>query len=222
MKKALKKITVFILGAALLGLLAVFLINSYIKDFSSPYILTEDEAKKLPDIDCILILGAGIWGDRPSPMLSDRLSTGIKLYESKAAPKLLMSGDHGKTDYDEVGVMKDFAVSMGVPSEDVFMDHAGFSTYESMYRAREIFKAQNIIIVTQGYHMYRSVYVARKLGLSAYGAASDQRVYSGAFGRELREVIARNKDFLYSILKPLPKYLGEEIYIGGSGDVTND
>ena len=98
-----------------------------------------------------------------------------------------MSGDHGKADYDEVNIMKKFAIDKGVESEDIFMDHAGFSTYESIYRAKEIFGAKDIAIVTQKYHLYRALYIANKLGLEAYGVNSDPRRYSGASYRELRQ-----------------------------------
>ncbi|MBR0026508.1 MAG: YdcF family protein [Clostridia bacterium] len=186
------------------------------------FILTAEEAARL-DADCILVLGAGVWdGGRPSHMLNDRLEVGIALYEAGAAPKLLMSGDHGREEYDEVNVMKDFAVEAGVPSEDVFMDHAGFSTYESMYRARDVFEAKSIVIVTQEYHLYRAIHTARALGLTAYGVSADLRPYRGQAAYDLREILARCKDFAMAIVKPEPTYLGEVIPISGSGDLTND
>ena len=115
--------------------------------------------------DCIIVLGAGLWDDKPSPMLKDRLEKGISLYKAGAAPKLLMSGDHGRTGYNEVQVMKQYAIDAGVPSEDIFMDHAGFSTYESMIRARDIFGVTSPIVVTQKYHLYRAVYIGKSLGI---------------------------------------------------------
>ena len=123
-------------------------------------ILTQEEAAAL-GADCILVLGAGVHPDgTPSNMLEDRLLRGIELYDAGASQKLLMSGDHGRKNYDEVNVMKQFAVARGVPSEDVFMDHAGFSTYESMYRARDVFQADKVIIVTQRYHLWDSTLMA--------------------------------------------------------------
>jgi vancomycin permeability regulator SanA len=118
--------------------------------------------------------------------------------------------------------MKGFAINEGVPSSDIFMDHAGFSTYESLYRAKEIFKADKIIIVTQKYHLYRALYVAEKLGIEAYGVASSPREYYGQSGRDAREVLARVKDFFYVIARPKPTYLGESIPVNGDGDITND
>ncbi len=220
-KRILRVFIIFIL-LGLLGVVLVFSINGYIKTFSKKRIISLEEASNLDNVDCILILGAGVWGDRPTHMLEDRLDFGIALYEMGASNRLLMSGDHGRENYDEVNVMKDYAVNEGVLSSDVFMDHAGFSTYESLYRARDIFEAKKIIIVTQEYHLYRALYVADKLGLEAYGVASNPREYVGQSSREIREILARVKDFLYVIIKPEPTYLGDSIPVSGDGDVTND
>ena len=155
-------------------------------------------------------------------MLEDRLLQGIELYFGGASDRLLMSGDHGRKDYDEVNIMKKFAIGKGVPSKHIFMDHAGFSTYESMYRARDIFQVKKAIIVTQKYHLYRALYVADALGIEAYGVASDPRIYAGQDYREKREILARIKDFFTVIIQPEPTYLGEIIPIDGDGDLTND
>lgn len=207
------------------ALIAVpLLIDRAVVAASEPYLVSAEEAAGL-QADCILVLGAGVWeGERPSPVLQDRLLNGIALYESGAAPRLLMSGDHGRREYDEVNVMKAFAMERGVPSSHIFMDHAGFSTYESMYRARDVFKAQRIVIVTQQYHLYRALYIARTLGLDAYGVAVSD-VYTAQIHRQLRnmrEMLARVKDFFYCILQPLPTYLGDAIPVSGNGDLTND
>lgn len=206
-----------------LGGCAVLGINAYITRSVADRILTPENAAALTEVDCILVLGCYVHDDgRPSDMLADRLQRGIELYEAGAAPKLLMSGDHGQKEYNEVGTMKQSAIESGVPSEDVFMDHAGFSTYESMYRAKEIFEADKIIIVTQQYHLYRALYIAESLGIEAYGVASDYHVYAGQAYREAREVLARVKDFATSLIKPSPTYLGEAIPVSGNGDLTND
>ena len=196
--------------------------NLYVKKSSAKRIITEEEAASM-GADCILVLGAGVHTDgTPSNMLEDRLLEGISLYNLQASDRLLMSGDHGRVDYDEVNIMKDFAVARQVPSSSVFMDHAGFSTYESVYRARDIFQAKKVIIVSQRYHLYRALYIAKRLGLDAYGVASDPRTYYGQRRRDLREILARNKDVLTCILKPEPTYLGEAIPVSGNGDFTND
>ena len=111
-----------------------------------------------------------------------------------------MSGDHGREDYDEVNIMKEYAIEKGVPSEAIFMDHAGFSSYESVYRLKEIFEAKKVVIVTQKYHLYRALYIANQFDLEAYGVNLDPRRYVGVAYRELREVLARNKDFIQCIL----------------------
>ena len=206
-----------------LGGLAVLGINGIVKGSTKKQILTAEEAAKLTDVDCILVLGCGVRSDgSPSDMLHDRLRMSVELYELGAAPKLLMTGDHGRENYDEVDVMKSFAVDAGIASEDVFMDHAGFSTYESMYRAKEIFQAKKIIIVTQQYHLYRAIYIAEQLGMEAYGVAADYRGYYGQTKRDIREMLARVKDFGTSMFKPKPTYLGEAIPIWGDGNLTND
>lgn len=226
----MKKFKIFLTVAAvavglavclvLTAVLSVFGIDFYVKKSTEKYVLTPEEAGN--GYDCILVLGCGVYGDTPSHMLEDRLLQGIELYKNGASDKMLMSGDHGRENYDEVNVMKDFALNRGVKSKDVFMDHAGFSTYESMYRAKEIFKAEKILIVTQDYHLYRAIYDARALGIEAYGVASNPRTYSGQLYRDLREILARNKDFVYGILKPEPTYLGDPIPIQGNGNATND
>ena len=214
-------IIIILILCALIGIMMLS-INFYVVNKTKSKIVTEKQAKELENVDCILVLGAGIWKNKPSPMLEDRLLQGITLYNNQTSSKIIMSGDHGKEEYDEVNVMKDFAIEKGVKSEDIFMDHAGFSTYDSVYRAKEIFKAQKIIIVTQKYHLHRALYVAEKLGIEAYGVASNPREYRGQVVRELREVLARDKDFFKCIIKPEPTYLGDTIPVSGNGDATND
>ena len=204
-------------GAALLG------INAGVTRVGKKHLLTAEEAAELTDVDCILVLGCLVRSDGSlSSMLRDRLVRGVELYELGAAPKLLMSGDHGRKDYDEVNTMKSYAIGEGIPSSDVFMDHAGFSTYESMYRAKEVFAADKIIIVSQKYHLYRALYIADKLRLEAYGVAADGDNYGGQTYREIREILARVKDAVYTVFKPKPTYLGDVIPVSGNGDLTND
>lgn len=179
--------------------------------------------QSLPQADCILVLGCGVMQDgTPSTMLRDRLDTAIEAFQAGAADRLLMSGDHGRADYDEVNAMKDYAIARGVPSEKIFMDHAGFSTYESMVRAREIFQCQCVIVVTQTYHLYRAIYDARAMGMEAVGLSATRRTYGRQRWFDLREAAARVKDVAWCFLRPSPAFLGEAIPIFGNGDVTND
>jgi len=208
------------LALCLLGGAAVLGINAHVKHRAAAYLLTPEQAAD-GGFDCILILGCGVRDTgEPSLMLRDRLDMGLQLFENGASDRLLMSGDHGRVEYDEVNVMKNYAVERGVPSEAVFMDHAGFSTYESMYRARDVFCAKRIVIVSQNYHLYRAVYDARALGLDAWGVAAEDIRYLGQMGRDLREILARNKDFLWCCFRPEPTFLGEAIPIWGSGELT--
>lgn len=221
MKKVIK-LGIFLIICIIILIIVALLINRYVKTTTQAQILIENDYTNLENIDCIIVLGAGIRGDKPSHMLEDRLLEAIKLYNNKVSPKIIMSGDHGRQDYDEVNIMKNFAIEKGVPSEDIFMDHAGFSTYESIYRAKEVFEAKKVVIVTQKYHLYRALYIANQLWIEAYGVNSDPRRYVGETYREFREILARNKDFFSCIFKPKPKYLGEAIPVSGSGDLTND
>ena len=206
----------------LLILFIIVIINLIIVKDIKDNIITLEDAIKIDNIDCILILGASIKGNNPSPMLEDRLLQGISLYENKVSKKILVSGDHLSEEYDEVNGMKDYLLGHKIPSQDIFMDHAGISTYDSIYRAKSIFKTKKIIIVTQKYHLYRALYIAKQLDIEAYGIASNLRPYTNQEKRELREILARVKDFFKIILKKPSTYSGEEISIQGNGDITND
>ena len=222
MKKAVKIIIVILVLLFVVAATAAFSVDSFVKAKAKERIITAEEATQISDADCIIVLGCRVWSDNtPSAMLSDRLKRGVELYKAGAAPKLLMSGDHGREDYDEVNVMRKYAEEEGVDSKDIFTDHAGFSTYETMYRAKEVFKAKKVIIVTQSYHLYRAVYDAEKLGLEAVGVASYERDYDSKQPyRDVREIAARCKDFIYCIFKPKPTYLGEVIPINGDGEMS--
>lgn len=219
-----RRLIVIIIASLLAALFLLFaVINIIVLLSAQGRIVDIEEAKALGSFDCILVLGAGVWRNNcPSHVLEDRLKIGIEAYCAGVSDKLLMSGDHGRNNYDEVNVMKSFAMDCGIPSENIFMDHAGFSTYESMYRARDVFSAHRVLIVTQKFHMYRALYIANALGLEAYGLTSDLREYANATYSQLRESLARVKDFFMVIFKPLPTYLGEVLPVNGNGNVTND
>ncbi len=219
MKKKIIKYSILFFS---LGTILLLFINFFVVETTKRQILDGSKRTSIKDVDAILVLGAGIWKDKPSPMLEDRLLEAINLYEQNIAPKIIMSGDHARVEYDEVNSMKSFAIEKGIPSEAIFMDHAGFSSYESIYRAKEIFGVKKMIIVTQKYHLYRALYIANQLGIEAYGVPSNPRNYVGQTKREIREILARNKDVFQCILKPKPTYLGEAIPITGNGDITND
>ena len=221
MKKIIINVILALAALGALGLSVLTAVNNRVLLSTAERIITVEDAAEL-DADCILILGAGVNGDQPSLMLADRLERGLQLYFAGASDKLLMSGDHGRVEYDEVNVMKEQAVRAGVESSDVFMDHAGFSTYESLYRARDVFLAERVIIVTQPYHLPRALYIADALGLEAWGVGADGEDYFGQSYRNAREVLARAKDVFYCMTKPEPTFLGETIPVWGDGNATND
>jgi vancomycin permeability regulator SanA len=211
--------------AALCGVLlavCIFSLSAAVVGRADERIITSDTAAHLDDIDCIIVLGCGVRPDgAPTPMLADRLSVGIELYNAGVSDRLLMSGDHGSDYYDEVNAMKSVAVESGVDPSAVFCDHAGFSTYESIYRAKEIFLADRIVIVTQKYHLYRALYIAEKLGVKAWGVSADLNSYAGQSARDLREIAARAKDFFYCLWGVEPTYLGKTVSLDGDAAQTD-
>ena len=215
----MKKIKYFLIVICIV-LIILLCINFYVKEATKNQLVSDYSS--LNNIDCIIILGAGVRNNRPSLMLEDRLQKGLELYNNNVSSKIIVSGDHGRKDYDEVNIMKEFLTHNNVSSSDIFMDHAGFSTYDSIYRAKEIFRTKKIVIVSQEYHLYRALFIADKLGLEAYGVKAEPKEYYGDSFREIREVIARIKDFFKVIIKPKPRYLGETIPVTGDGDITND
>ena len=221
-QKVIKRLIIICLCLGIAGLLILIGVNIHVKSTVKDRIVESDG---IPDeeFDCIMLLGCQVKeGGEPSNMLRDRLQRGVEVYQYGASEKLLMSGDHGRTEYNEVETMKQYAIDEGIDSENIFMDHAGFSTYESIYRAKEVFGVKRMVIITQEYHLYRALYIAEKLGIEAYGVASDYHSYAGQSMRDLREVLARAKDFVTTIIKPEPTYLGDFIDIHGDGNVTND
>lgn len=222
-KKVINIILIILLVLIFIVLLFSFLLNKAVKGSVSDRIITNTEAKELKDIDCILVLGCGVKDDgRPSDMLRDRLETALDIYNNGNSKVILVSGDHSSVDYDEVNTMKDYLKDKGVPSIKVFMDHAGFSTYETMYRAKEIFEVENVIVITQKYHLFRALFIANEFGLNSYGVSADLQTYRGQKMRDAREVLARVKDYFMVKLKPKPTYLGDTIPVSGNGDITND
>lgn len=207
MKKAQKICLVLVcLGAG--GLCLLGCINGLMIYQTADHI-AEPNAYAGMEADCILVLGARVWDNgQLSAVLKDRVDAAIALYKEGVAPLLLMSGDHSSESYNEVQAMKDYAVEQGVPEECILMDHAGYSTYESMYRAKEVYGINSCIVSTQKYHLYRAVYIGKAVGMDTRGVIADQRSYAKQTYYDIREAAARCKDFFLSILKPEPAYMG--------------
>lgn len=220
MKRHAKTLMKLVLLCLFLSVAGVIITNTAVLSAKKRIITADAAAQK--DADCVLVLGAFVNGATLSPMLEDRVLTGMEVYKSGGAKKMLMSGDHGTKQYDEVNAMMNYANARGIDKNDIFTDHAGFSTYESVYRAKEIFGVDSMIIVTQEFHLPRALYIAKILGIEAYGVCADRRVYMGERHNRIREIPARVKDFLMCIFKPEPAYLGDAIPISGSADLSHD
>lgn len=220
----LKRILKLLFSLALFGISCIIAIQVVVINNTERRILSLEEVADLSDIDCILVLGAGIdKNNKPSLMLKERLDTSIDIYNTHVTDKIIMSGDHTRNNHDEVNVMKKYAMDNNdIVSSNIFMDHAGVSTYDSLYRAKNIFGVKKMIIVTQGYHLYRALYIAESLGIEAYGVDATKKVYAGQKMRDIREVAARCKDFLKSIIKPKSSFLGDKISLADDGNITND
>jgi len=211
-----------LLAAFATAVLASFLINTGMILATRKHIYTD--INKIPQRTAILILGSQIRGKTLSPVLQDRVDSGITLMEQSKGKKLLLSGDHGQRYYDEVNAMRLYVLANApaILEEDIFMDHAGFNTWDSMYRARDVFEVKDLIIVTQQFHISRAVCLARSLGLDAVGYGINQDRFKGRSLRswQFREYFARIKAFYSIIFKPKPKYLGDKIPILGDGRAT--
>ncbi len=195
-------------------------INLYMVNSTEKQIISINDLDEIKDIDAIIVLGCRVNGNSPSLMLLNRLNKGIEVY-NKIHTKLILTGDHGQKDYDEVNVMRDYILDSNIDSKDIFLDHAGFNTYDSIYRAKYIFGAKKVVIVTQKYHMYRALYLANQLDIKAVGIVADDIPQKGIMLKNrIREVLSRDKNFFKGIIKPKSKYLGEKINLNQDGNVT--
>jgi len=182
------------------------------------------DISQIPPRMTVMVLGAQIRGKTLSPILRDRVDGGIALIQNGKGNKLLLSGDHGEIYYDEVNAMRLYVLANApeIPHEDIFMDHAGFNTWDSMYRARDVFGVKDLLIVTQKFHISRAVCMARSLGINAigYGLEEEQYGQQNLQAWRTREFFARIKAVLSIVFNVKPKYLGEKIPITGDGQDT--
>lgn len=214
-KKHFKKILITCL---LIGII-ILSINIYIVKSTEKYVYTD--IKKLPKVEAVIVLGAKVSKEKLSYVLEDRLIAGVNIIYADKAEAILLSGDHGRKEYDEVNSMRKYIIrrNFNIQNEQIFMDHAGFDTYDSMFRAKEIFNIKSAIIVTQDFHINRSVYIARSLGIEAYGFSVDESMYKETvrFNWKAREMLTRVKAFKDVLLNSNPTYFGEKIPITGNG-----
>ena len=206
-----KKIFLLI-GIIFAFILAILAINFYIDSKSDSYIF--QNINDLPETEAVLILGAKVFQQGTmSGMLQDRADTAIDLYEKNKVKKILISGDHGRENYDEVNTIKDYLLKKGIKGNDIFLDHAGFDTYDSLYRAKEIFEVSSVTAVTQNFHLPRAVYIGRGLDLEIYGLSADRHLYANVDYNKSREILSKVKAFFDVNFHAKPKFLGEKIPI---------
>ena len=174
-------------------------------------------AAEAPPAPVALVLGARVWpSGKPSASLRDRLDAARWLWSQGKVQKVLVSGDNGQAAYNEVGAMRRWLIDHGVPSKVIYMDHAGFRTYDSMQRAARVFGVTEAIICTQAFHLPRSIFLARHAGIKAWGVAANQRMYAARWKNQLREAAARTiavGDAL--VWGRTPKFLGPKVPITG-------
>jgi SanA protein len=193
-------------------------INFLILDYSKNIF----DLENLKESQVALVLGAGVHNKYISDIFKDRIDSAIELYEEGKVKKILISGDHGSKSYDEVNIAKSYLLGKNVKEEDIFLDHAGFDTYDSVYRAKEVFEVTDCIIISQKFHLARALYIAYSLNLNTQGFSADLHNYIGFERNNIREFLARIKAFFNVSLKSYPKFLGPKIDIYGDGRQTWD
>lgn len=201
-------------------MLAIISVNYYIKSTTEPLIY--HSLNKLPKNDVGIVFGAGIMGDQPSKYLKDRLDAGILLYKTKRINKILLSGDNGRDEYDELTVMKNYCYKHGVDTTKIFVDYAGFDTYSTMYRAKHIFKVENATLLSQEYHLNRAIYLGNKLGIKAIGFSANNGGYHGYNYVRFRECLSITKSFFDVLRDRKPRFLGGSIPIDGESNYSKE
>ncbi|HNU91596.1 MAG TPA: ElyC/SanA/YdcF family protein [Spirochaetota bacterium] len=220
--KTLRYILIIAIFLSLLAGGAVWHINSCMERKATP--LIRRTAEECAPAQAAILLGAGVYsGRRVSPVVYDRILAAVELYRSGRVGKILISGDHGTPYYDEVNTIHHWLRKKAVPERDIFTDYAGFSTYDSIVRAKEVFEVQTAILVTQEYHLPRALHIASSLGIDAQGLVADRRGYRHIVRYTAREIPARVKDYFYAnMLKPAPRHHGRPVPITGDGRASRN
>ncbi|WP_104381176.1 vancomycin high temperature exclusion protein [Sphingobacterium sp. HMA12] len=218
--KKIRKFLLSVIVLCLIALVVVLVTNSNITAETEKLIFTE--FKDVPKAKVVIIFGAGINGDQPSRYLKDRLDVGILLYKNNKVDKILLSGDNGRDEYDELTVMKLYCQKNGVDTTKIYIDYAGFDSYSTMYRAKHIFRVDTAILVSQKYHLNRCIYLGDKLGIKSFGYSADRSIYPGYKYYAFREKLSVTKAVLDVIRNRKPKYLGEPVDINGASNYTKE
>ncbi|MEK7133458.1 MAG: ElyC/SanA/YdcF family protein [Patescibacteria group bacterium] len=181
---------------------------------------TYSSIEEAPQSDVALVLGASVVRGAPSPILAERADEAIDLYREGKVSKILVTGDSSALPYDEVIPVRNYLIDAGIPARDIFLDHAGLDTYSSIYRAREVFHVRSVTIVTQDFHLPRALWIARHLGLSAYGVIV--KGGGGSVYDYIREIPASIKAFFNVTFDRKPRYSGPAVPLGENGENTWD
>jgi len=216
----LKKYLKIALYLAIIGLVAIISVNYYVKSSTKKNIYYS--IKKFPKNDVGIIFGAGINGDQPSKYLKDRLDAGIALYKANRINKILLSGDNGRDEYDELTVMKNYCFKHGVDTTKIFIDYAGFDTYSTMYRAKHIFNIKKATLISQEYHLNRAIYIGQKLGIKSVGYSANNGEYLGYKYVTFREYGSVFKSFFDVLRNREPRFLGNPIDINGVANYSKE
>lgn len=216
----MKKYFKIALYLAIIGLIAIVSVNYYVKSSTKKNI--HHSLRRFPKNDVGIIFGAGIRGDQPSKYLKDRLDAGILLWKAKRINKILLSGDNGREEYDELTVMKKYCFNHGVDTTKIFIDYAGFDTYSTMYRAKHIFKIKKATLISQEYHLNRAIYIGQKLGIKSVGYSANKGAYSGYNYVRFREYGSVFKSFLDVFRNREPHFLGNPIDINGVSNYSKE
>ncbi|WP_374174074.1 vancomycin high temperature exclusion protein [Flavobacterium tructae] len=216
MKKLLKKLIYLLI----IGVIAIISVNWYVKSSTSNLIYYT--VNNLPKNEVGIIFGAGINGDQPSKYLKDRLDAGILLYKTHKINKILLSGDNGRDEYDELTVMKTYCFNHGVDTTKIFIDYAGFDTYSTMYRASHIFKIKKATLVSQEYHLNRAIYIGQKLGVKSIGFSANKGEYLGYQYVTFREYGSIFKSFFDVLRNRKPRFSGNPIDINGVSNYSKE
>jgi len=211
------RIVRYLILLGLLGLLLTTYLAYHINKETEAYIY--DRVEELPSTYTALVLGASVRRNGElSTMLRDRVESALLLYNKGKIKRFLVSGDNRTTNYNEPVAMKKYLLERGVPEEDIFMDFAGFDTYDSVYRASYIFEVDSAIVVSQRFHLPRAVYIARSMGLNFYGYNGDRREYELESRNRFREVAANVKAWIELLINKEPHFKGDKIPITGKNN----
>lgn len=214
MKQKLKIIGGIALTLLVLIIIGMFLLSGHIKSSTEDQIYSHID--QLPPVYTAIVLGASVRANgNLSQMLEDRVKSALALYKNGKVKRFLLSGDNGTKSYNEPKAMKEYLLKQGVPEDHIYLDYAGFDTYDSLYRANLVFNAQNAVVVTQQFHLPRALYIANTLGLNYYGYIGDLQPYQRENTNKRRELLANVKAYLELLINKDPTYKGAKIPING-------